>query len=248
MLRILPLLFLLSACATAPKADQRIPSSGETVRWNTHGGIDYANVANQLIVIRADLTRTPLELFNPPATSRSSMGQFAREQQLAVLINAAMFATDYVTSVGYMRNYDQVNNPRFNARMQGFLMFNPKDAGSPAAKVGRRSEIDAYHTVFQTYRMWDAQEGILWKKGASYYHQVGLVGVDGENRVLFFYHPAFVDVHDLVERIIGLGLNLRGLLYLDGGNHASLYLDSAIGRSWNTGLSLPNLLGLRAQP
>lgn len=126
-------------------------------------------------------------------------------------------------------------------------MFNPKSPNSPAVKIGSREEIEEYHTAFQSYRMWTASEGILWKKGVSIHRQVGLVGADGKGRILFFYHPNETDVHEMVARILELKLDLQGLLYLDGGFHGSLHLAPELGRGWNTWVALPNVLGVKTR-
>jgi hypothetical protein len=239
----LSLVLFLAACASAPRADDRNLSS--FINWQSQGGIEIANIDEDLIVVRADPAVTPLELVNPPDSANQTVAELAEHRGYSVMINAAMFATDYVTSIGYMRSFGNINNPRFSSKLRGFLMFNPKDPKQPAVKIAGKSEIAAYNTVFQSHRMWAAKEGILWKKGASIYHHVGLVGVDGKNRVLFFYHPTLVDVHEMVDQILNLGLDLKGLLYLDGGNHGALYLGRELGQGWNTRLSLPNLLGLK---
>lgn len=236
---------LLSACAAVAPAEERKISSSEPVSWQNNGGIETATVDESLLVVRADPRITPLALVNPPETKSASMAEVAVRDGFAVMINAAMFAKDYATSIGYMRNYGNVNNPRVSAKLRGFLMFNPKSPRAPAVRIAGKKESDGYHTTFQSHRMWDSKEGILWKKGSSIYHQVGLVGVDGKNRVLFFYHPGLIDVHELVAKILGLGLDLTGLLYLDGGFHGSFYLAPELGRASNASLTLPNLLGLR---
>lgn|GEM_PF-3724877 len=244
MKRLFPAFLLLSACAGMAPEKERALASEELVQWKESRGIESGIVDGILIVVRADPLRTPLELINLPE-STGTVAQVAKNRGLAVVINAAMFARDYSTSIGYMRNFEKVNNPQFSTKMRGFLMFNPKSAGLPAVRIGEKRETSQYNSVFQTHRMWSAQEGILWKKGASIYHQVGLVGVDGRNRVLFFYQPGLGDVHDLVEKILSLNLDLKGLLYLDGGNHGSLHLSPDLGRGTNTWISLPNLLGIR---
>lgn len=238
-------LSFLSACASIAPEKERALASEELVPWKTSGGIDTGVLENGLILVRANPLLTPLELVNPPE-SAGNVAQVAKNRGLSVVINAAMFARDYVTSIGYMRNFTKVNNPQMSSKMRGFLMFNPKNASLPAVRIGDKSEIGQYNTVFQTHRMWSAQEGILWKKGASIYHHVGLVGVDGKNRILFFYQPDLSDVHDLVAKILTLGLDLKGLLYLDGGNHGALHLSPDLGRGANTWISLPNLLGIKA--
>lgn len=241
---LFPFLFLLAACATAPRAEDRSPSSG-FINWRTQGGVEIADVDEELIVVRADPKSTALELVNPPDSNGQTVAELAEQRGFSVVINAAMFATDYVTSIGYMKNFGNINNSHISPKLRGFLLFHPKEPQLPPVKIAGKEELANYNSAFQTHRMWDAKEGILWKKGASIFHHVGLVGVDGQSRVLFFYHPTLVDVHDLVDHILNLGLDLKGLLYLDGGNHGALYLGRELGQGWNTGLSLPNLLGLK---
>lgn len=244
---LIALPLLLSACAAAPDArpdsPAREPSSG--LAWKSLGGIEHSE-HNGLTIVRADPRSVPFVLLNPPETTGVAMAELARREKLAVAINAAMFARDYATSIGYMRNYERVNNPRISPKLQGFLCWNPKHSADPAVAIGGKDCLPRYHTVFQTHRMIDGAGNILWKKGSSIYRNVGLVGVDKDARVLFFHHPSLTDVHELVAGILALGLELRGLLYLDGGSHGSLFLDPALGRGVNPWITLPNVLGLRA--
>jgi hypothetical protein len=235
---------LLSACATL--GGGRHTSSDDNLAWKQFKGIETASASGGLMIVRADPLVTPVELINAPLDD-SSVAAVAQKAGVEVAINASMFAQDYATSIGYMRNFDTINNSHIASKLQGFLLLHPKSPNLPAAKIGTRADLDSYDTVVQTYRMWTAEDGILWNKGSSIYIQVALLGVDDKNRVLFFYHPNLVDVHDLVEQILALPLNLQGLLYLDGGHHGSLYLSRDLGRGWNTGIYLPNLLGIRTQ-
>lgn len=236
---LLTIAFLLTACAATPA---RKVSSELKLAFTDHGGIETA-LAGDIQVVRADPRVTPLSLFNPPETA-FPIGRFSGEKGLSVAINAAMFGQDYATSIGYMRNFAVINNPHVASRLQGFLLFHPRTGGLPAVKVGTKDEIDAYDSVVQTHRMWDPVQGILWKEGASIYMQVALVGVDKASRVLFFFHPGLVDVHEMVAQILDLGLDLDGLLYLDGGHHGALYLGPGLGRSQNIWITLPNVLGI----
>lgn len=242
-LSLLAGLALLTACAATPT--ERIPSS-DAITWIQKNGIESAIVDNRLIIHRAHPAVTPLELYNSRSRPSLSVDRVASQYGFAVVINAAMFAKDYVTSIGYMKNFDYVNNPAVSNRMRGFLLFNPKSKNSPAIKIGGAGDLPAYHTAFQSHRVWIPGSGPLWKKGKTVDFRIGLVGVDGKNRVLFFFHPEVIDVHDMVAQIIELKLDLKGLLYLDGGNHATLYQGPGE-RSFSTWLSLPNLLGLKAK-
>lgn len=235
----------LSACAAAPTAQERAPDSASSITWLAEGGIETSTLPSGLIVTRVDPHKSAIELVNPPESDSLSISQLAERNGYRVAINAAMFARDYVTSVGYMRNYEYVNNPKFHPKMSGFLMFNPKREKLPLVKAGSKGEIKNYQTAFQTYRMWDPEEGILWKKGRALYYHVALAGVDAKGRLLLFFHPSRVDVHDLVAQILELGLELKGLLYLDGDSHGSIYLDRDLGRSWNARIRLPNVIGVK---
>lgn len=241
---LLPLLTLaLTACATTAPLPERALSS-ESPRWTEAEGVEIGS-ADRITILRADPRRTPLVLLHPPETVSQNRARLADGKKYLAVTNASMFAKDGLTSVGYMRNYDYVNNPRASSKMQGYLMFNPKDPEAAPVRVAGKAEAEAYHTAFQTYRMWDPKEGILWKRGASNYHQIALVGVDDQSRVLFFFHPEYSDVHELVEKILGLGLEIRGLLYLDGGNHGTLALARALGESTNTWIRVPNALAVK---
>ncbi|MCO5143797.1 MAG: hypothetical protein M9962_11970 [Oligoflexia bacterium] len=212
-------------------------------------GITVSIIDNQWYVIQADINKTKLILFNPPETENLRVMDLAQQENLSVIINAAMFAKDYKTSIGYMKNYQNINNAGFHPNMSSFLLFNPKKENLAKVKIGKKSELTNYHTAFQSYRMWSPSDGILWKKGAHYYYQVALVGTDNMNNLYFFFHPSRIDIYEYVEKILKTIPNLNGLLYLDGGSHGTLYLDKPLGRSWNAKKwSLPNLLGLRPLP
>ncbi len=248
--------FSLFGCASPavhsqPVAAPEVPALEVDARtgltWNQSiPGLETASTAgDELILVRVDPMQAPLVLLNPPATLGRSAGENAAANGLALAINAAMFGTDYQTSIGYMRNYQTVNNAHYARRLKGYLLFNPKSSKLPPVKVADRDDKN-YATVFQTHRMWTQADGILWNKGAHSYFQVALVGVDDQNRALFFYHPATIDVHDLVESILNLNLGLQGLLYLDGGHHGVLHLSPELGASYNDGMPLPNILGVKA--
>jgi hypothetical protein len=244
ILSLLPaLVVVLSACATVPAGRQL---SSESPVWQSRGDIETAMVEGSLQIVRADPRLAALELVNPPESASLSIAQLAAQRNFSVAVNAAMFAKDYVTSIGYMKHFDRLNNSRVSKNLHGFLLFNPKIPKLAAVKIGTKEDIGAYNSVIQTHRMIDSNGKILWNKGSSVYFQVALVGVDDKERVLFFYHPSLTDVHDMVERILSLDLHLKGLLYLDGGNHGSLYFAPDVGRGWNTWMQLPNVLGLKS--
>lgn len=240
---------ITSACASKPiaaNAQRNISSDANPIEWSQpRNGVELAIMDNgEWYMLRADTKLAPLVLLNNPETIRLTVPEIARQYNLMFVINAAMFEKDEKTSVGYMRNYSNINNPKFNSKMQGYLMFHPKTGLGLPVKIGGKNEIDAYETVFQTYRMWSAEEGILWKKGARVYYRAGLVGADKEGRILFFFHPGNIDMYAFVEKIIANWPDLQGLLYLDGGTHGMFHLTEDPSHTWNSFRYLPNLLGI----
>jgi hypothetical protein len=240
MRRALPLLVLLTACATAP----RRPAS-DALPWTRALGLEYTVVNDELYILRATPSSNELVLLTAADTAGASIGSVTADKGFATCTNAAMFAADYTTSIGYLRNFGVVNNAHFASKLGGFLLFHPKDAALPLVQAGTQDLAARYDSVVQTYRMWSDAEGILWKPGAAEYERVSLVGVDDAGRILFFHHPARTDVHDLVAEILALELGLRGLLYLDGGHHGALVVPRELGRSDNEWIALPNLLCLK---
>ena len=231
---------------TAPQEPAQVVGTDMGLAWSSSvAGIETASTAgDELIIVRVDAKQAPLVLLNPPETNGRSVRENADANGLALAINAAMFGSDYQTSIGYMRNYQTINNGHYATRLKGYLLFNPKNPKSAAVKIAEKDDPN-YQTVFQTHRMWTPALGILWNQGAHAYFQVALVGVDSKNRALFFYHPATIDVHDLVQSILDLNLGLKGLLYLDGGHHGVLHLAPEVGASYNAGMPLPNIIGVK---
>ncbi|MGZ3738804.1 MAG: hypothetical protein ACXVB9_05495, partial [Bdellovibrionota bacterium] len=127
---------ILSACATA--GGGRHTSSDDGLPWKNVNGIETATVNGGLQVVRADPLVTPVDLINAPLDG-SSMAAVAQKENLEVAINASMFGQDYATSIGYMRNFDTVNNPHIASKLQGFLLLHPKSPGLPSAKIGTRA-------------------------------------------------------------------------------------------------------------
>lgn len=183
-------------------------------------------------VLRADESRFALKLLNASATSDGqprSARQWADQATLVAAINAAMYQQDRRTSVSLMLSGGHVNNPRLS-RDQSVLAFDPRDPSLPPVQIIDREHQDfetlrpRYRSLVQSIRMlslagenvWEQQRGRRWSTAA--------VGVDRHGRVLFIHSRSPYSVHDLIDMLLQLPLELRNAMYVEGGPEAQMYV------------------------
>ena len=141
-----------------------------------------------------------------------------------------MYQEDGLTSVGYMKNFDHVNNSRLG-RDKTVLAFNPIDSGVPSIQLIDRDCQDfntlrlKYRTLVQSIRMISCHQRNVWTQQPQKWSTVA-IGLDQEGRVLFLFCQAPRSVHDFVEILLSLPISIRNAMYLEGGPQASLYLSS----------------------
>ena len=88
-------------------------------------------------------------------------------------------------------------------------------------------EIDAvskaYGTLVQSLRMVSCDRKNVWASDAKRWSTAG-IGVDGAGRVLFIHARSPWPVHDLVEALLALPIDLRRAMYVEGGPEAQLFV------------------------
>jgi uncharacterized protein YigE (DUF2233 family) len=228
-------------------------------------GLELAEIASPpgLAAARIDPDRYELVLLSAKELGGGprSIEAWAREFDLSAAINAGMYLEDQRTSAGYMKSPDAVNNPGVNPRYGAFFVFGPRQPGLPEVQIVDRYHhdwrelIQRYETVVQNFRMIGARGENTWRPGSDK-HSIACVGTDEGGRVLFVHSRTAHSVHDFVETLKGLPLQVRDMMYVEGGPPASLYVASPEGgRSFvgadellGAGLvtrKLPNVLGAR---
>jgi hypothetical protein len=156
-----------------------------------------------------------------------------------------------------------VNNAHLS-HDKAVLAFDPSDSSSPAARI---ADLEAesfqdlsarYRTLVQDIRMISADGRNVWTqrpKRAS----VAAIGMDGRGRILFLHSRSPQTVHDFINVLLALPLDLKAAMYAEGGPEAQLYVRDgdfeleAIG-NYNTGLlpaaandkawPVPNVIGI----
>jgi len=194
-----------------------------------------------------------------------SLFQWAEDFKLKAVINGGMFAKDLITSVGYLKSGDHVNNPGFHPKYNSILACNPLNQSVPPVKIIDRTCEDfalfsnKYQTFLQSIRMINCQRKNVWQpqeKGWS----IAALGIDGDGNLLMIYCGSPLPVHDFIKILLQLPLDIRTTMYLEGGIQAGLYLSdhkissdsSSVGYpeiilapEKNNQFVIPNVIGVR---
>lgn len=213
-------------------------------------------------VVRADPARfKPVLVMAQFEDGRNrTVGDWAREKRLIVAVNAGLYQADEKTSVGLLRDGPRVNNPRFNA-YRSVLGFTTRAGAAPARLFDRSCESDAairaYETLIQGLRLIDCRGQPAWR-GRDRPFSMAVVGQDGRGRLLFIHTRTPHTPGDFAALLLGLPLDLRRAMYLEGGRPLGLHLSAGGvtldlgGQCGSTGCSVlpyaprpvPNVIGL----
>lgn len=194
-----------------------------------------------------------------------TLEKWAADYNLTAAINASMYLPDNLKSTGYMRSGDYVNNGRIMERFGGFFVANPKKENLPNAAIldkdmeGWRERLEDYDLVIQNYRMTDARRKILWSPGGPLY-SISAIAEDGDGRILFLHSRVPLEAYSFVQQLLHLPLDVRTVMYVEGGAQAGLLIHSDKLKRDLTGAhapsflvtgkmkaALPNILGIRAR-
>ena len=176
-----------------------------------------------------------------------SLNQWAKQYDLSAAINASMYLPDGMTSTGYMKQDGHVNNKRIVQRFGAFFVAGPSNPELPGAAIVDRDDplweqhIGQYRLVIQNYRMTSADRRILWSPGGPHY-SISAVAQDGEGRILFLHCRQPVEAYAFAQQLLHLPLNIRTVMYVEGGGQAGLLVRSAQWRHELAGQSNAGLL------
>ena len=238
------------------------PSQG--LAWQElEPGLDFAEFSflereKAISVLRIDPSQFHFILCAASAKSEAKpLSQWAHDYALLAGINASMYLKDGITSTGYLREKEHVNNPRIHQRFGAFFVAQPKKQGIPSAAILEREDpnlqekLAQYDLVIQNFRLIGQGGQILWPKSGPL-HPIACVGQDKDGKVLFILCKIPTTAHALAEELLKLPIKLSQAMYVEGGLEAELFV-----RGVNTASeeryfpflkihpALPNVLGLR---
>jgi uncharacterized protein YigE (DUF2233 family) len=229
------LILIITVCALPCAAGGEWRSLEPGMELGIFGAPRKAVTGNSTItVLRFDTSAFNLKLLCAANldSNRLTVKQWCGRHGLAAAINAGMYARDYSTNVGYMKDSGYTNNPRMRSDYKAVLAFNPvKGAGVPSVQIidiqcqniaGLKSK---YNTMVQNLRMIDCRGKNVWRQQDKAWSCAALA-MDKSGKILFLFSESPYSVHDFIDFILMLPLNLKIAMYLEGGGPASMYARS----------------------
>jgi hypothetical protein len=190
--------------------------------------------------------------------------QWSTEFGLVAAVNAGMFQMDGLTNVGYMKVGGKVYNSRINDD-NTFIAFGPTSPKLPSFQIIDRecqnwkSLLAQYENVTQGIRMLDCKQANRWSQQPREWSMV-VMGMDKSGKALFIFCRSPYSVHNFIDQLLSLDLDLHNAMYLEGGPEASLYLKTTdcqidLFGSYETGFfesdandrawPIPNVIGIQ---
>lgn len=142
-----------------------------------------------------------------------------------------MFQMDGLTTVGFMKVSGRIHNPRFNDD-NTLVAFGTDIPNLPQFQIIDREcqdwkqLVNQYENACQGIRMVDCKQHNRWSQQPRKWSMV-VMGMDKSRRALMIFCRSPYSVHDFIEMLLEMDLDLRGAMYLEGGPEASLYLKTA---------------------
>jgi uncharacterized protein YigE (DUF2233 family) len=150
------------------------------------------------------------------------------KHNLISAINAGMYQEDGLRSVGYMKNFSHVNNPRLNNTFKAVLAFNRTDVSVPEIQIidlkcqAFEELKPKYQTFVQSIRMISCQQDNVWTK-QDRMSSLAVLGTDKNGDVLFIFSDASYSGYDFINVLLSLPISIYNAMYLEGGSDASFY-------------------------
>jgi len=268
----------LAVCLAAPSAaPSSSPTSAPVVAWaQLEPGLELARVSapqrsshgdSTFTILRIDPRRQQLRLLmaSELGGGARTAPDWAREHGLRAVVNASMFQAGERAdrSVFLMQSASHVNNPTVG-KENAVLAFDPVDGSvAPAQIIDRRCQDfprlrKKYRTQVQGIRMVSCKGRNTWSPQLRKWSMV-VVAADQHGHILFIFTRSPYPVHAFVDMLLALPLDLRNMMYLEGGPEASLFVDAGGRRvdafgSYETGFfgsdgndrywPIPNVIGV----
>lgn len=194
-------------------------------------GVEYDG--GRLHIIRIDPEIAELEVFlasqhdGKPRTAK----QWVDEFNLIAAINAGMYAQDYRTNVGYLRNGEHLNNPKWHPQYKSVLAFGPMKKGLPSATIvdldseGSKESLSDYKTLIQNLRLIKGNGINVWSASDKAWSEAA-VAMDKQNRILFIFCMAPFNMREFNGILLSLPLDIVKAMHVEGGPEASLSIRS----------------------
>lgn len=190
--------------------------------------------------------------------------EWCRRHQLVAAVNAGMYAKDYSTHVGYMKQFDYINNGRIRRDYKSVLVFNPKDSSDTRFRMldMECDNVDSlrrrYNSVIQNIRMISCSGKNVWQQ-QNKKSSVCSFGMNTQGDLMIIFSELPLTTHDFIKLCQRLPLDIDRMMYLEGGPPAGLYFTEGNtrielnglyehgkeGAAFSMAYPLPNVIGVK---
>jgi hypothetical protein len=198
---------------------------------------------------------------------RMTAKKWCQEHNLISAINAGMYQEDGIKNVGYMKNFNHLNNPRLSPTYQAVLAFHPTEPTLAEIQIIDLKCQDfeklrfKYQTLIQNIRMISCRQENVWSKQDKTW-SMAVFGMDKSGEGLFIFAKSRYSGHDFADILLSIPISIHNAMYLEGGQQASLYFSAKdvkfekvgfpVGLSENDPLAvarpIPNVIGIVKKP
>jgi hypothetical protein len=221
---------------------------------------------NPIRIIKLDPNYFEIDLFCASKYGNRSrtLKEWAEEFNLLATVNAGMFGTDLMTSIGYLKSGEHINNPIVNGGHKAILACQPMNSELPPFQIidlncdRFENWEDKYHSFLQSIRMISCRHRNVWQQQDKRW-SISAAGIDSSGNLLLIHSRLPYSVHDFINVLLELPLHLYNAMYLEGGPQAGLYfsaggvsqdihgasvIDLFLNGSTTNGWAIPNVIGV----
>ncbi len=201
---------------------------GEFASQETSKTEDY-----RITVVKIDPTVYAFKLLSASEYGKTKMTakKWCQEHQLISAINAGMYQEDGIRNVGYMKNFNHINNPRLSPVYKAVLAFHPVEPNLPPIQIIDLKCQDfetlrsKYQTLIQNIRMISCRQENVWSKQDKMW-SMAVFGMDKSGNALFIFSKSPYSGHDFANLLLSMPIAIHNAMYLEGGQQASLYFSA----------------------
>lgn len=162
-----------------------------------------------------------------------TLKQWAKQENLIAAINASMYLPDKITSTGYMRNKQHLNNKHIAKSFGAFLVSKPYANGDSTLPTTNILDKDSdnwqelilkYEIVVQNFRLINSKKEILWKKNKTLF-SISAIGKDYNGNILLIHSSYAITPYKFAQLLLQAPININTVMYTEGGHQAGLLIN-----------------------
>ncbi len=160
--------------------------------------------------------------------------EWATEFDMNIVINAGMYSYNKTQSnKGYLKNYNHLNNPVKSSYYNAIMAMHPKDPEKLPFEIiditcqAWEKVKNQYRSLCQGMRMINcAGVGMPFTKRPDQSCSMILTATDISGNLYIVFTRSPYSHQNMINYLIGLPLNIRTTVYLEGGPETSLYVNT----------------------